>query len=93
MANQHCGSFEHKIQERFQCTARDILKKFAEENLSYYEVEQRVGFTHGTIRKWARRYGIHLRCEIMRSQKDVLDRRFFEPVINSINFLSRRWGK
>ena len=91
MANQYTGSFEHKIQQKFQCSAEEILKKFEEENLSYYEVEKRIGFTHGTIRKWARRYGIKLRSGQQSHEKQAQDERFFEKAINTVNFLSRSW--
>lgn len=91
MANQYTGSFEHKIQQKFQCTAEEILRQFEKENLTYYEVEKRIGFTHGTIRKWARRYGVKLRSGQLKDQVEAQDERFFEKAINSVNFLSRSW--
>ena len=61
MANQYTGSLEHKIRERFDCSAKTLLERFSEEGLSYSEAEKRIGVTHSTIRKWARRYDITLK--------------------------------
>ena len=91
MANQYSGSFEHKIKQRFQCTAKEFLEKFAQENLSYNEVEKRIGFTHGTIRKWARRYGITLNSAQAKNQAIDNNRLFLDPSINTFNYLSRKW--
>ncbi|NCX94360.1 MAG: hypothetical protein EBX40_06770, partial [Gammaproteobacteria bacterium] len=66
--------------------------KFANEDLSYYEVEKRIGFTHGTIRKWARRYGIRLRSGQLKEKDAERNDRFFQKNLNETNFLSRRWA-
>ncbi len=90
MANQYSGSFEHKIKQKFDCSAREILQKFAEENLTYDEVEKKLGFTHGTIRKGAKKYGISLKSNIEETE-ECQNSQFFSPQINSHNFLSRKW--
>jgi hypothetical protein len=91
MANQYSGSFEHKIKQKFDCSAKEILEKFSQENLSYNDVEKRLGFTHGTIRKWARRYGISLKSGHPVNEMSDKDHRFFEAEINPYNYLSRKW--
>ncbi len=91
MANQYSGSFEHKIKQRFDCSAKEILERFAKENLSYTEVEKRIGFSHGTIRKWARKYGISLSQPEAKAQALQNDHLFFDSSINAFNYLSRKW--
>lgn len=94
MANQYTGSLEHKIRERFQCGARELLERFAAEGITYVEAEKRIGVTHGTIRKWSRRYDIALKSsgpeEMLREQQDRV-KAFFAKELNEFNFLSRRW--
>ncbi len=93
MANQYTGSLEHKAQERFGCSAFQLLTQFAEQGLSYEEAEDQVGIADCTIRKWARRYGIRLVCSEQKKQE--LERRrqclFKARHINEYNFLSRAW--
>ena len=60
MANQYCGSFEHVIQSKFNCSAEDALKQCVNEGLTYAEAEEKLGFKHGTIRKWAKRFDLKL---------------------------------
>lgn len=91
MPNQYSGSFEHKIQERFSCTAKELLEKLASENLSYQEAEKKIGITHGTIRKWARRYGIKLKAAANAGSYDEFRQSFFSMELNRNNFLSRTW--
>ncbi len=91
MANQYAGSFEHKIKQKFDCSAKELLEKFSQENLSYNDVEKRLGFTHGTIRKWARRYGICLQACHPTHELHEKTHRFFETEMNAHNFLSRKW--
>jgi hypothetical protein len=91
MANQYAGSFEHKIKQKFDCSAKELLEKFARENLSYNEVEKRLGFTHGTIRKWARRYGICLKSSEESANLNEKTQRFLDASLNAHNFLSRKW--
>ncbi len=91
MANQYSGSFEHKIKQRFDCTAKEILERFAQENLTYIEVEKKIGFSHGTIRKWARKYGISLSAGEVKTQQLQNDHLFFDASINAFNYLSRKW--
>ena len=93
MANQYTGSLEHKAQSKFGCTARELLEAFAEEQISYMDAQDRLGVTHGTIRKWARKYGLELKggCqEIDRSEEH--ENMFFSSEMNAFNFLSRRWA-
>jgi hypothetical protein len=93
MPNQYSGSFEHKIQERFSCTAKELLERLSNENLSYFEAEKRIGITHGTIRKWARRYGIKLKAAANSNHQDDFRQHFFANELNVYNFLSRDWLK
>lgn len=94
MANQYSGSLEHKVQERFNCTAEELLRQLAEEGLSYMEAEKRIGVTHGTIRKWARRYDIILRPnepeDVLKEEQERM-KKFFAKELNVHNFLSRSW--
>jgi len=93
MPNQYTGSFEHKIQERFNCSAKNILEQFASENISYFEAEKRIGVTHGTIRKWARRYGIKLKAASNMQAQEDYSHYFLTKELNTHNFLSRCWKK
>lgn len=93
MPNQYTGSFEHKIQERFNCSAKNILEQFASENISYFEAEKRIGVTHGTIRKWARRYGIKLKAASNTQMQEDFSQYFYAHELNMYNFLSRNWKK
>lgn len=92
MANQYTGSLEHIVQTKFSMGAREWLEQCAAENLSYVDAQNRLGVTHGTIRKWARRYGI----ELSTPQKEEEDNKhielFFAKEINAFNLLSRRWA-
>jgi hypothetical protein len=92
MANQYSGSLEHKVKTKFGCSARELLEQFAEEDLSYIEVQSRLGVTQGTVRKWAKRFNIEFRSdgfdEVVDDQRDL----FFAPEINIVNLLSRKWS-
>jgi|GEM_PF-2563861 len=91
MANQYFGSFEHKVQERFNCSALEMLKVWAEKGNTYAEVEATIGISHGTIRKWARRYGLELKSgQTTPTHQERLEQ-FYDPNLNIYNFLSRRW--
>jgi len=92
VANQYIGSLEYIVQSKFSMSAREWLEQCAADNLSYLEAQNRLGVTHGTIRKWARRLGI----ELSKPQKEELDSKhvelFFAKEINAFNLLSRRWA-
>ncbi|MDF2940625.1 MAG: hypothetical protein K0R66_1267 [Gammaproteobacteria bacterium] len=91
MANQYTGSLDHKVRQKFGCSALELLQQALAEDLSYNEVQAKLGVTQGTVRKWARRFGVELRsdgsCEVEEDKSHL----FFSPEINSYNFLSRRW--
>jgi len=92
MANQYEGSFEHTVQRKFNTSARDALLKCQRNNLSYDEAGKELGFQHGTIRKWAKRYKISLRAgEPPRLRKDQFLKLFRQPEMNKYNVLSRNW--
>lgn len=91
MANQYSGSLEHKARQKYDCSAKELLKHFSEEDLSYLDAQDRLGVTHGTIRKWARRFGIELRSGEIEQKDDDRLRQFYAPELNSFNFLSRKW--
>lgn len=91
MANQYTGSLEHKAQVKYGCTARELLENFAQENLSYLDAQDRLGVTHGTIRKWARKFGVELKSEQPENNTEAQENLFFSPEMNAFNFLSRRW--
>ena len=93
MANQYTGSLEHKVRERFGCSARELLEQFARENITYSDAIERIGgVTGGTIRKWVRRYGLELRSEDRVREEDDRMEKFYASEINVVNFLSRPWG-
>ena len=94
MANQYIGSFEHIVRQKFSCSAREALQRCANENMSYQEAEKALGFKHGTIRKWANRFGIKLKSGVDRqiSRRDHFIRLFHQKSINKYNILSRQWG-
>lgn len=91
MANQYCGSFEHKVQQRFGVSAEDFLKQCADEGLSYAELEKRTGFTRGTLRKWAMRFELCLDAGVEETKPDEFSKFFSDPKVNVYNLLSRRW--
>jgi len=91
MANQYCGSFEHKVQQRFGVSAEDFLRQCASEGLSYAELEKRTGFTRGTLRKWAMRFELCLDPGVEESKPDDFSRFFSDPQVNIYNLLSRQW--
>ena len=91
MANQYSGSLEHKVKQKFGCSAKEVLKQFASENLSYFEAQDRLGVTHGTIRKWAKRFGLELRSIAPDYIQENVTERFYAPEMNMYNFLSRKW--
>lgn len=92
MANQYSGSLEHKVRQKYDCSAEILIKRFAEENLSYFDAQDRLGVTHGTIRKWARRFGIELRSTQIKEKEEDYSLLFFSENMNSFNFLSRKWA-
>ena len=74
MANQHEGSLEHKIKEKFNCSANKFFEICADEGLTYLEAAKKVGgFTNGTIRKWAKRLGIELMPDQPIKVEDLLN--------------------
>lgn len=95
MANQYTGSFEHIIQTKFNCSAREMLQKCAEDGLTYQQAEELLGFKHGTIRKWANRFDIKLKSGLVEKATycDDFMRRFRRKAINKYNVLSRGWFK
>jgi len=91
MANQYTGSLEHKVRQKFGCSALELLHQCLAEDLSYNDVQTKLGVTQGTIRKWARRYGVELRSDKTYKVEDDKSQLFFSSEINSYNFLSRKW--
>lgn len=93
MANQYCGSFEHVIRNKFHCSAEDALKQCVDEGLTYAEAEEKLGFKHGTIRKWAKRFNLRLESGEPQEglQKENFDKFFHQHKINRYNVLSRQW--
>ncbi len=91
MANQYSGSLEHKARECFNCSAEELLKRCAKEQLTYHDLEKRLGVSSGTIRKWAKRYGLELQPakQIEIDQEKLAQ--FQDQKLNSYNFLSRPW--
>lgn len=93
MANQYCGSFEHKVQQRFGLTAEEFLRQCVEEGLTYSELEKKTGFTKGTLRKWASRFELSLNPGTDEKSEDEFAKYFADPKMNMYNFLSRSWNE
>lgn len=93
MANQYCGSFEHKVQQRFGQTAEDFLRQCVEEGLTYADLEKKTGFTKGTLRKWAGRFELSLNPGTDEKAEDEFAKYFADPKMNMYNFLSRSWDQ
>ena len=92
MANQYSGSFEHIIREKFVCSAREALEHCASDELSYADAAEKLGFKHGTIRKWAKRLDIKLKSgEPVRMKPEQFMRFFKAKNLNKYNLLSRKW--
>ena len=92
MANQYTGSFEHIVREKYQCSARELLEQCVDEGMSYADAEERFGFKHGTIRKWAKKFGLKLHTGTPQHNKeDQLRNLFNESRLNRYNILSRSW--
>lgn len=93
MANQYCGSFEHVIRSKFNCSAREALEQCVDEGLTYAEAEEKLGFKHGTIRKWAKRFGLKLQAGETTEDLHLenFEKFFYEKDLNQYNFLSRQW--
>ena len=94
MANQHEGSLEHKIKEKFNCSTVEWFEICAGEGLTYLEAAKKVGgFTNGTIRKWAKRLGIELMPDQpIKVESAEYQKKFYDKKINIHNFLSRKWA-
>ena len=92
MANQYSGSLEHIIKTKFNMGAREWLEWCVSEQLSYVDAQNKLGVTHGTIRKWARRFGIELQSSPQYEEShNHHAEQFFAREINTHNFLSRAW--
>ena len=92
MANQYSGSFEHIIKQKFNCSAEEALQACVNEGLSYNDAEKKLGFKHGTIRKWAKRFGLSLKVdEDSGSKKEQFINFFKDSRLNQYNILSRSW--
>ncbi|MCF6768026.1 hypothetical protein L3V86_06600 [Thiotrichales bacterium 19S11-10] len=93
MANQYSGSFEHVIQNKFNCSAKDALVNCVNEGLTYAQAEEKLGFKHGTIRKWAKRFGLRLQAgePSQGMRQESFKKHFHENTMNRYNFLSRQW--
>ncbi|GGG00039.1 MULTISPECIES: hypothetical protein [Cysteiniphilum] len=94
MANQYTGSFEHIIQQKYNCSAREVLERCADEGMTYQDAEKMLGFKHGTIRKWANRFDIKLKSGIVEKtvKRDSFMKMFKQKGLNKYNVLSRCWG-
>ena len=94
MANQYTGSFEHIIQQKFSCSAYEVLQRCSDEGMTYQQAEKLLGFKHGTIRKWANRFDIRLKSgSISKTVKDDNFMQMFrQKNINKHNVLSRCWN-
>lgn len=95
MANQYTGSFEHIIQQKYNCSAKKVLEHCANEKMTYQEAEKMLGFKHGTIRKWANRFDIKLKSGLVGKtvKRDSFMKMFRQKSLNKYNVLSRCWGK
>jgi hypothetical protein len=92
MANQYTGNFEQVIKSKFGISAKEMLKQCADQGLSYPEAGERLGFKHGTIRKWANKYDIQLNAgepETLKSDEFLALLR--SEQLNQYNILSRSW--
>ncbi len=94
MANQYTGSFEHIIQQKYSCTAQEVLQRCADEGMTYQDAEKMLGFKHGTIRKWANRFDIRLKSGAVEKtgKRDSFVKMFKQKNVNKYNVLSRCWG-
>ena len=94
MPNQYTGSFEHIIQQKFGCSAQEVLQRCCDEGMTYQDAEKMLGFKHGTIRKWANRFNIRLKSGIVEKtvKRDNFMSMFRQKGINKHNVLSRCWG-
>ena len=95
MANQHEGSLEHKIKEKFNCTPIEWFESCIDEGLTYLEASKKIGgFTNGTIRKWAKRLGLELMPDQpLKLEAAEYQKKFYEQNLNIHNFLSRKWKR
>lgn len=98
MANQYSGNFEQIVNNKFKCSAKEILLKCQKDGLSYQDAEKLLGFKHVTIRKWAKRFDIKLppRFRITEDNQDYGDGKAYvnecrTSKINKSNILSRCW--
>jgi len=93
MANQHEGSLEHKIKEKFQCSTIEWFESCIDEGLTYVEASKKIGgFTNGTIKKWAKRLGVELMPDQpVKVESEQYRKEFFAPELNRTNFLNRSW--
>jgi len=92
MANQYTGNFESIIQKTFNCSAKEMLQECVSDGLSYTGAADKLGFRHGTVRKWARRFGLKLKpAEPPRLEKEEFIKLFNEDRMNQYNMLSRNW--
>jgi hypothetical protein len=92
MANQYEGNFEDIIKKKFNCTAVKVLQECVNEGLSYTGAAKKLGFAHGTIRKWTRRFGLKLKAgEPPRLETEDFFKSFNDRKINQHNILSRSW--
>ena len=92
MANQYTGNFEVMIRQKFNCSARDILIECARKGLTYAEAQDWLGFKHGTIRKWSKRFGLKLRpgeSARLKAENYLLHAR--KKSINKYNALHKPW--
>jgi len=79
-------------QQKFNCTAKKMLQECVNEGLSYTDAADKLGFRHGTVRKWARRFGLKLKPgEPLRLEKEEFIKLFNEHRVNQYNILSRNW--
>jgi transposase len=92
MANQYTGSFEHIVKDKYNCTAQEALIECQKDGLSYAEAGEKLGFKHGTIRKWANKLDIKLRAgDPPKLRKDQFLKLFRSETMNQYNVLSRSW--
>ena len=92
MANQYTGSFEHIVRDKYNCSAKEALLECQVDGLSYVEAGEKLGFKHGTIRKWANKLDIKLRAgDPPKLRKDQFIKLFKSESVNQYNVLSRSW--
>jgi transposase len=94
--NQHAGSLNHIVKDKYGMSVKDLLIQFAKDGLTSVEVAKKLNVARSTVNNYARRYGIKLKNPQKSEQEKLcvveqLSELRKTGTLNATNLLNVRW--